>query len=171
MTENVSMRCARHPDVRTNLRCGKCGMPICPKCLVQTPVGARCPKCAKLTRLPTFQLSGQQTFRAIAAGLVSGIITGLVWGIIESYLPYRFFSLLIAAGIGYLIGEAISRSVNRKRGTTLAVIGGLSVVVSFAVTYLVDFYRFDFLSFNAYRILFTLLAIGIGSYIAITRLR
>lgn len=42
------MRCALDPDTETNLTCGKCGQPICPKCLVQTPVGARCPQCAAL---------------------------------------------------------------------------------------------------------------------------
>ncbi len=35
------MKCATHPEVDTNLRCGKCGKPICLRCLVQTPVGDR----------------------------------------------------------------------------------------------------------------------------------
>ena len=171
MTENDSMRCAKHPDVETRLRCGKCGTPICPRCMVQSPVGARCPDCARLTKIPTYRVSSPYYLRAAIAGLVSAIVTGLVWGVIESYLPFRFFSLLIAAGIGYLIGEVISRSVNRKRGTALAVIGALSVVISFAVTYLVDFFRFDFIDYGTYRIVFTLVSIAIGGYMAVNRLR
>ena len=53
----------------------------------------------------------------------------------------------------------------------LATIGALCVVVSFAVTYVVDFYRFDFFIFSAYRIVFTLLSIAIGGYMAVMRLR
>lgn len=171
MTEEGPVRCARHPDTETNLRCGKCGTPICPKCMVQTPVGARCPDCARLTKIPTYRIPSSYYLRAAAAGLGSAIVTGLVWGTIETYLPFRFFSLIVAAGIGYLIGEAISRAVNRKRGTTLAAIGALCVVVSFAITYLVDFYMFDFFVFSASRIVFTLLSIAIGGYMAVMRLR
>jgi hypothetical protein len=171
MTENDATRCARHPDVETNLRCGKCGTPICPRCMVESPVGARCPDCAKLTKIPTYRVSSSHYTKAILAGLVSAVVTGTVWGIIESYLPFRFFSLIIAAGIGYLIGETISRSVNRKRGTTLAVIGVLSVVISFVVTYLVDYIMVGFISYGAYRIVFTLASTAIGGYMAVTRLR
>jgi hypothetical protein len=171
MNETGPVRCARHPDVETNLRCGKCGTPICPRCMVQTPVGARCPDCAKLTKIPTFRISSSYYLRAIIAGLVSAIVIGIVWGIIDSYLPYRFFSLIVAAGIGYLIGEAISRSVNRKRGIMLAAVGVISVVISFAVTYLVDFFRFDFIDYGAFRIVFTLISIAIAGYMATTRLR
>jgi len=171
MTENNSTRCARHPDIETSLRCGKCDTPICPRCMVQSPVGARCPDCARLTKIPTYRVSSSHYLRAGLAGLVSAIVTGLIWGVIESYLPFRFFSLLIAAGIGYLIGEAISRSVNRKRGTILAVIGASAVVISFAATYLVDFFRFDFIDYGAYRIVFTLVSIVIGGYMAVIRLR
>jgi hypothetical protein len=171
MTEDGTMRCARHPDTETTLRCGKCGTPICPRCMVQTPVGARCPDCAKLSKIPTYRVSSPYYVKAAASGLGSAIVTGLVWGIIDSYLPFRFFSLIVAAGIGYLIGEAISHSVNRKRGKTLAIIGALSVVISFAVTYLVDYFRFDFFDFGGYRIVFTLISIAIGGYMAVMRLR
>src|SRR3989304_4969303 len=33
------MQCATHPGVETELRCATCGKPICPDCLVGTPVG------------------------------------------------------------------------------------------------------------------------------------
>ena len=171
MTEIDPLRCARHPNVETSLRCGKCGTPICPKCMVESPVGARCPDCAKLTKIPTYRVSSTYYLRAIAAGLVSAIVIGIIWGIIESYLPFRFFSLIIAAGIGYLIGEAIGRSVNRKRGNALAVIGAFSVAVSFAVTYLADYIMVGYLNYGAYRIVFTLVSIAIGSYMAVIRLR
>jgi hypothetical protein len=44
------MRCARHPRTQTDLTCGRCDTPICPRCLVHTEVGIRCPKCAPRSR-------------------------------------------------------------------------------------------------------------------------
>lgn len=39
--------CARHPKVKTRLRCGRCEVPICPKCTVFSPAGTRCRDCAR----------------------------------------------------------------------------------------------------------------------------
>ena len=39
------MFCYRHPDRETWLRCGRCDQPICTKCSVMGPVGARCRVC------------------------------------------------------------------------------------------------------------------------------
>ncbi len=37
--------CTRHPQVETGLRCGRCQTPICPRCMIYTAVGLRCPDC------------------------------------------------------------------------------------------------------------------------------
>ena len=39
--------CYRHPDRETRVSCSNCGRPICPDCMTSTPVGMRCPECAK----------------------------------------------------------------------------------------------------------------------------
>jgi membrane associated rhomboid family serine protease len=39
--------CYRHPDRETGVSCANCGRPICPDCMTTTPVGMRCPECAK----------------------------------------------------------------------------------------------------------------------------
>ncbi len=152
------MRCATHPEVETGLRCGRCGRLICPKCLVQTPVGARCADCAKLKRLPTYAISPRQYLIASGAGLGVAIITGFAW----AFIPLGgYFSLLIALGVGYVIGEVISRSVNRKRGRGLQAIGGASMVISYVIYYLfVPWFSF-----------FTIIGLALGILIAITRLR
>ena len=171
MTEPEPVKCAAHPDVETNLRCGKCGTPICPRCMVQTPVGARCPDCARLYKLPTYRISSHDFLRAIGAALGTAIVIGAVWGIIETLLPFRFFTLIIGAGIGYAIGELVSLSVNRKRDTWLAIIGSLGVVVCYGVSFIVELVRFGFISLGGFSFLFTLGAIAIGIYIAVLRLR
>ena len=161
------MRCAAHPNVETNLRCGKCGKPICPKCMVQTPVGARCPDCAKLYKLPTFRVTARHYLRAAGAALGMAIVGGIIWGLLQGLLPFFFLSLLLAAGVGYAIGEVVSLSVNRKRSRWLATIAGIGV----AISYLISIFFFGRLPFGLINIVISLAALVLGVYIAVTRLR
>ena len=39
--------CYRHPNRETGVSCSSCGRPICPECMTPTPVGMRCPECAR----------------------------------------------------------------------------------------------------------------------------
>ncbi len=153
--------CKRHPKVETNLFCGKCGDPICPKCLVQTPVGARCPSCARLSRVPTYSVSKSYYLRAAGAGLGAAVVCGFAWWLLRITLPFAsFFNWIIAGAIGYGIGEAISLSVNRKSGTGLAVIGGIAVVISYFISTMGW-------NFN----LFDIIAVIIGIFVSVARLR
>ncbi len=155
------MKCAAHPDVETNLRCGKCGRPICPKCLVQTPVGARCSDCARLRRLPTFEVSFRQYLIASGVGLGVAAVAGIAWAMLFNLLSYLSFYLVLAAAAGYAMGELISLSVNRKRGPVLQAIAASSMALSFAIGYL-------FLdSFSLYHVL----GLTLGIAIAVVRLR
>ena len=162
------MRCTYHPNVETNLKCGKCGKPICPKCLVQTPVGARCPDCAKLYRLPTFHVPAKYYLRAIGTGLGMAVVCGIVWGTVISFVPFFYLNLLLAPGAGYAIGEVISLSVNHKRGIGLATVAGFAVVVSYLFGILIGiFFPFWGLGFTP----FDILALALGIFVAVTRLR
>ncbi len=157
------MRCATHPDIETNLRCGKCDKPICPKCMVQTPVGARCRECARLYRLPTYRMSTQYYLRAAAAGIGMAIATGATWGFVSRFFPFAYINWIIGAGIGFATAEAISRAVNKKRGTQLAVIAGVATGLSYLVAWLVPWgLRFNYLD---------ILAIALGIFISVTRIR
>jgi hypothetical protein len=171
MTGPEPVPCAAHPNVRTTLSCGKCGKPICPRCMVQTPVGARCPQCAGLKTLPTFRVYGQYYLRAAGTAVAAAVVVGALWGFIETILPTYFFTLIMAMGIGWVMGELVSLAVNRKRGTWLAIIGGAGVVLSFGVSYLIEFIRAGFIQFSLYQIIFTLVTIGVGVYFAVNRLR
>jgi len=161
------MRCTYHPDVLTNLRCGKCGKPICPKCLVQTPVGARCSDCAKLYKLPTYHVSTRYYLIAAGTALGMAIVCGLAWGVIEWITPFFSLNLLLAPGAGYTIGEVVSLSVNRKRSTGVAVIGGMAVAISYFITYPFP----GGLPFGLFNALYHVIALGLGIFIAVTRLR
>lgn len=122
--------CARHPQVETYLRCGRCDTPICPRCLVQTPVGARCRECANVTRLPTFDVTPVYFARGFAGAMAAGALTGGIWGAIKG--PFGFgliFALLIGLAVGWAVSEAVSLAANRKRGLGLQIcaIGGVGL--------------------------------------------
>ncbi len=158
MTGPETVRCAVHPDVETVLRCGKCGKPICPRCMVQTPVGAKCRECARLHKLPTYRISSTYYLRAAVTALGMAIVTGLVWGLIDILIPFFFLNLLLAAAVGYAIGEVVGLAVNRKRGRWLAVTGGIAV----AISYMVSIFTFGSIPLGAFQIIFDLVGIGIG---------
>ena len=170
------MKCATHPQVETNLRCGKCGKLICPKCMVQTPVGARCLDCARLYKLPTYHVSTKYYLRAIGTALGMAMVTGVIWWVVRGLVPFFLLNLILAAGAGYAIGEVVSLLVNRKRGKGLAIIAGIAVPLS----YLVSLWFLSFslgipflrvLPFGLFSILYNLLALGLGIWVALTRLR
>ncbi len=161
------MKCATHPKIETNLRCGKCGKPICPRCLVQTLVGARCPDCARLYKLPTYSISTKYYLRAVGTGVGMAFVCGAAWGLIGWVIPFFSFNLLLAPAAGYAIAEVVSRSANRKRGMGLAIIGGIAVVISYVVSILLLPFGFHLSLFH----ILDLLALALGIFVAVTRLR
>jgi len=163
------MRCATHPNVETNLRCGKCDRPICPKCMVQTPVGARCRECARLRRIPTYNITLAQYTKAVAVALVLSIVTGIFWSRLRSWLSFLYLDFILALLIGYAIGELVSLSINKRRGTKLQVLAGLAVVLSYITsrTDLVNGSINIFVDFN----IWSLFALFVGVVVAINRLR
>ena len=124
--------CARHPNVATGLMCGRCGTPICPRCLVQTPVGARCPTCANVRRLPTVDVKPIFLLRGLGAAVGSGAAAGAVWGFLVGGV-FGFFLFFVAMGVGYAVGESVSVATNRKRSTTLQGCAVLGVVLAYLV--------------------------------------
>jgi hypothetical protein len=162
------MRCARHPDVETELACGRCGTPICPRCLVQTPVGARCPDCAQVKRVPTFESSPICLASGVAAAGAAGAAAGLIWYLLlpRRLSGYAFVSLFLALGIGYAIGEAVSLATNRKRGPTLQAVAAVGVVVAYIVRNLLE--GGGVIPTND---VYGYITVGIGIVIAIGRLR
>jgi len=100
--------------------------------------------------------------KAAGIGLGMAIACGIVWGLVRNLVPFFFLNLLLAAGIGYAIGEVIGRSVNRKRGKGLAAVAGTAVVISYLISTL--FWGVPFR-------LLDLLSIALGIFVTVTRLR
>ena len=132
------MQCATHPNVETELACGKCGKPICPRCLVHTPVGARCRGCANVRRLPQYNISAAYLLRGAGAALVSGAVLGGLWGVLLPYQLGLFFGLGVGLGVGYAVGEAVSLATNRKVGLPLQAIAVVGVIVALVLREVIE---------------------------------
>jgi membrane associated rhomboid family serine protease len=69
--------CYRHPNRETGVRCSNCERPICPDCMTSTPVGMRCPECARQTsRVRTLRSSTDEpmfTYILIGINVIVGI--------------------------------------------------------------------------------------------------
>ena len=119
-TEPETLHCARHPAVETLLRCGRCETPICPRCSVMTPVGARCPDCARVRRPPTYDVSGRWLWQALGAAVALVVGGGFVFTYVLGFIGRSLFIgaiLYLVAGIA--VAEALSAAANRKRGPRL----------------------------------------------------
>jgi hypothetical protein len=126
--------CVNHPEIETRLTCSSCGDPICARCMVSTVVGQKCPRCARQSSRARGTPDPLLVFRAFGAGVAVAAVGALL--LLKVGL---FGGILLAAGYGFLVGEAV-RQAARKRvhsrlGATAAAsvvigLGGIAVVLS-----------------------------------------
>jgi hypothetical protein len=103
-------------------------------CAIQTPVGARCPKCAQARQLPTFDVNPWFVARGTTAGLGTALTMGLLAATITGLglIPREMilmFVLIALSGSGYIIGEIVSLATNRKRGIALQVVASVCFLI------------------------------------------
>jgi hypothetical protein len=137
------MYCINHPDRETLVSCGKCGQPICTECAIRHPVGLRCPQCARLKKVPTYDVPAPYYLRALGAGLGTSVVCGVVVQILPLFVPIFFVSFFAALAAGAIVAEAIGRVTRQKRGRGLQIVAGVCVVVGYILgTFLIATFRF-----------------------------
>lgn len=138
--------CPRHPSTQTNLRCGRCGQLICPRCMVNSPVGARCPDCARIGR-PTIMDAGasdlgRATVAALGVGLLGGIAVALIVRLLVEIPFPPFLGQLVVAiimlGSGVPVGESIRRAANRSMDNRVRMLAGLAVFILYVTAVLIS---------------------------------
>jgi hypothetical protein len=159
--------CPRDPGIETALRCSRCETPICPKCLVQTPVGARCRDCARMSKSPVYTVQGAALARAIAAAVIGGVAMGLIWGfasqrVIGLAYGIGLATIFLGIGLGYAFSRIMEFATNRKRGPVIVscAMGGILLATSIQV-----------LMVGGNIFVGSILAAGIGLYFAYQNLR
>jgi hypothetical protein len=119
----AALRCYRHPDRETWVRCGRCDQPICPRCAMQGPVGFRCRECGRPAIDPLTSMRPAQLATSLGIAVLGGVIIGLFSGRIG------IFGLILAWFAGGVIADAVIRFVGFKRGPKMvaALFGGMLV--------------------------------------------
>src|SRR6266496_1649540 len=108
--------CRAHPSVETRLSCSNCGAAICPRCMVSTPVGQKCPECARQSGrargTPTTALLARVFGAALATAAVGAVVLVLV---------HFLGTYLIGAAYGYVVGSVARRAAGGRAQKALGV--------------------------------------------------
>ena len=178
-----TLYCPRDPEVETSLRCGRCGSLICPTCLVQSPVGSRCPSCAAIGRSPMQDSSRGHMVKAIITGIVVAAIGGpALAGLLlladgtplVDRLPRGapIVAMIGFVAIGYVTGELVRRVVGYKLDKRFQYIAGLSVfLATYLAALLVMLGSTDPTNVFILNNIVALAGMGIGIWIAMGRVR
>lgn len=110
--------CHWHPKVETNVACPDCERFMCPKDMVETPVGYKCRECARPAKGQTAYVKPRQSVLAALAALVTAAILGFVLAFAGSH----FFLVPLLYGVA--VAEAARRGSGGHRGPVIAMIAG-----------------------------------------------
>jgi hypothetical protein len=119
-------RCSFHPDVDTEMSCAECGRPICPKDMVLTPVGYKCPVCAKPEKSQYTYVKPKQLLAAIVISAAVGIGGAFLMAAITGR---GLFGFILAYGWGLLTAEAARRGSGGHRGREMTIVAGSALVI------------------------------------------
>jgi hypothetical protein len=94
--------------------------------MVYSPVGVKCRECAKLPRSALVALQGSRLAAAVGAALGAGAIIGFAYYFLLQFVGFFFLAFFVAAGMGYVVAEAVLRASRYYRGkeTAWIAVGG-----------------------------------------------
>lgn len=122
--------CARHPDTETRLACTQCGTPICPRCLVDAPVGQKCPDCARQPRGARVTGTRDQYVRAVGFGLGATLVAAIVLSVVFGQLG--FLTWILSGVAGWWVAEAVRKGSRGNRADPFRYLAfGLAVAAVF----------------------------------------
>jgi hypothetical protein len=127
---NLAPTCVNHPKVATRLTCSSCGDPICPRCMVATPVGQKCPRCARQSG----RAKGTPAPVLLARGFGAGLASAAAGGFLLFAVP--FGGLLLSLLYGFLVGLAVSLAARRRTHPRLGVAAAAAVLVGLSLVVL-----------------------------------
>jgi hypothetical protein len=116
--------CAWHPGVETNVSCRECGRYMCPRDMVESPVGYKCRECgrAKITK-------GGVKLRQLALALLLGLVAAVVAAPVARFIPFMFLGPVLYGGA---VGEAARRGGGGHRTWQFAAIAAVCALAGAA---------------------------------------
>ncbi len=159
--------CYRHPSRETAVSCSNCERPICTDCMVYTPVGIKCPECARLPRSAIVRMRPDRAARAVLAALGVGAAMGV--GIVILQDVGLFFALILGWLIGIGMGEVVLAASGRYRAPATGLIAAGGCIWAYAVPYLL-YYGADFGAVaRSASLVWVAIGAGIACYVAYNR--
>jgi hypothetical protein len=108
--------------------------------MIGTPVGYRCPECARGPRSVVYTTSSTQLVKATVIGVLVATAVGALWG---AFPDWAFYCALL---LGFGVAEAMAWAANYKRGRELQIAAVACVLLGIVISRLVIAQRSPFLT-------------------------
>ena len=119
-----------------------------------------------------FDVTAKQYLMASVAAVGLGAVLGVVGALLRIEIGwFLFLTGILAAGIGYLVGEAVSVAANRKRGLGLSLIATSGVVIAFAAATITTLAQPVAYRYDLFNIVTAVLLLALAVYISVSRVR
>ena len=125
--EREKTYCYRHPNKETRITCTECGKYICTSCIIQAPVGQKCPDCVNSHVTHLEKISPQQYFIAGIVGIIVSSILSYIW--FKFAIRMFLIDLLLAYVVGYATTKAIGKAIGSKIGFRIQALAGATVLL------------------------------------------
>jgi uncharacterized protein (DUF427 family) len=118
-------QCAWHPSVETNVSCPDCGRYMCPKDMVDSPVGYKCKECGR-ARIKRGGVKPAQLVRAA----IYGLLVALLAAPFARFVPFFLVGAIVYGGV---VGEAARRGGGGHRSWEFAAIAAACALLGAGV--------------------------------------
>lgn len=127
------MKFAEHSCGDSRLTCNDCQGQVCPKCMIECPVGYRCKKCAGKITSHVLQVTPLIVARTIVVAAIVGYVAPLL-----TQFSGGFYAIIITYFVGALAGNLLHRVSGFKLGTaivTTVLVGAIAGMLANPVTF------------------------------------
>ena len=124
--------CYRHPQRETGVSCSNCGRPICHDCMIEAPVGFRCPECVRQ------QSAGGSRARVVTRQQVRSR-WGAAGGVMSGGAPVT--KVLIGINVALFLAELLFGAVGVMGGGSTAMLVDMGALVPAYVALKHEYWR------------------------------
>ncbi len=105
----------KHSCGDSRLSCVECSEIVCPKCMVECPVGNRCKKCAAKTESHVLKVTPWVAVRTLA----SAALAAYIFSYVSMFLFGGYWGWIITYAVGLFIGNLIHKVSGFKLGPVI----------------------------------------------------